>query len=114
MNSDSPVFESPEFSAPADEEGGEVDEDPDREHLVSSGRAGAVLEHVTRSIVEDPDAVQITLEKGRAGLLFSVRVAPSDMGRVIGKRGRVAQALRTVVRAAAAREGSDASVDIVD
>ncbi|MDA8291582.1 MAG: KH domain-containing protein [Actinomycetota bacterium] len=78
------------------------------------GAARAVLEHVARSIVDEPDAVRVDVSGARSGVKLSLRVAPSDMGRVIGKRGRVAQALRVVVRAAAASEGSDASVDIVD
>lgn len=78
------------------------------------GVARAVLEHVARSIVDDPDAVEIDVSEGRSGVRFSLRVSPADMGRVIGRRGRVAQALRVLVRAAAAREGTDAVVDIVD
>ncbi|HUY29838.1 MAG TPA: KH domain-containing protein [Acidimicrobiales bacterium] len=73
-----------------------------------------MLEHVARSIVDEPDAVRVEVGEGRSGVKLSLRVAPSDMGRIIGKRGRVAQALRVVVRAAAASEGTDASVDIVD
>ena len=80
----------------------------------SGGAARAVLEHVARSIVDEPDSVVVEVGEGRSGVKLSLRVAPSDMGRIIGKRGRVAQALRTVVRAAAASEGTDASVDIVD
>jgi predicted RNA-binding protein YlqC (UPF0109 family) len=78
------------------------------------GLARAVLEHIARSIVDEPDAVEIDVSEGRSGVRLSLRVAPSDMGRVIGRRGRVAQALRVLVRAAAAREGTDAVVDIVD
>ncbi|MFP3900887.1 MAG: KH domain-containing protein [Acidimicrobiia bacterium] len=76
--------------------------------------ARAVLEHVVGALVEDRDAVEIDLEDGRALPRLSVRVGPSDMGRVIGKRGRVAQAIRTVVRAAAARDGSDVEVEFED
>ena len=54
------------------------------------------------------------MTEGRSGLRFTVRVAQGDMGRLIGRRGRTAQALRTLVRAAAASEGTDATVDIVD
>jgi predicted RNA-binding protein YlqC (UPF0109 family) len=81
---------------------------------VAGGAARAVLEHVARSIVDDPDAVLVDIGEGRSGVRLSLHVAPSDMGRIIGKRGRVAQALRAVVRAAAAGEGLDATVDIVD
>jgi uncharacterized protein len=56
----------------------------------------------------------VEAEEGRGGLTLRLHVAPDDMGRVIGRRGRVAQAIRTVVRAAGAREGVDTEVDIVD
>lgn len=74
----------------------------------------AVLEYVATSIVDEPDGVVVEVEEGRRGVTLSLHVTPDDMGKVIGRRGRVAQAIRTVVRAAAAREGVDASVDIVD
>jgi uncharacterized protein len=54
------------------------------------------------------------VSEGRALPRLTVRVGPSDMGRVIGKRGRVAQAIRTVTRAAAARDGSDVEVEFED
>ncbi len=57
----------------------------------------------------------VDLDEGRRGdVRLSLHVAPDDMGKVIGRRGRVAQAIRTVVRAAGAREGVEVSVDIVD
>ena len=76
--------------------------------------ARAVLEHLVGSLVEDRDAVRIELSQGRSGPRMTVRVGRSDMGRVIGKRGRVAQAIRTVVRAAAARDGTDVEVEFED
>jgi predicted RNA-binding protein YlqC (UPF0109 family) len=76
--------------------------------------AGAVLEFVARSIVDDPDAVRVEYDNGRRGVMLRLHVAPDDMGKVIGRRGRVAQAIRTLVRATAAREGVEANVDIVD
>ena len=74
----------------------------------------AVLEYLARSIVDDPDAVVVEAEEGPGSLALRLHVAPDDMGRVIGRRGRVAQAIRTVVRAAGAKEGLEADVDIVD
>ena len=74
----------------------------------------AVLEYVARNIVDEPEAVEVDTEERRNGVMLSLHVAPDDMGKVIGRRGRVAQAIRTVVRAAGAKEGVEASVDIVD
>ena len=81
---------------------------------VEGGTAKRVLEYVARQIVDDPDSVVVEQEPSRGGVSLRLHVAPDDMGKIIGKRGRVAQAVRTVVRAAGAREGTDAAVDIVD
>ena len=76
--------------------------------------AAAVLTHVVSSIVDDPEAVRVegTPSKGRVKL--QVKVGPGDLGRVIGRRGRTAQSIRTVVRAAATRDGVEVDVDFVD
>lgn len=79
--------------------------------------ATAVLEHLVRALVDDPDAVQVEPQPGagrRRNLLLEVRTGPGDMGRVIGRRGKTAQAIRAVVRAAATRDGVDVDVDFVD
>ena len=76
--------------------------------------ARAVLQHVVASLVDDHEAVRIDVEEGRSLPRLTVRVGPADMGRVIGKRGRVAHAIRTVVRAAAARDGTDVEVEFED
>ncbi|MBV8692736.1 MAG: KH domain-containing protein [Actinobacteria bacterium] len=73
-----------------------------------------VLTYVAKAIVDEPDAVVIESDDDRRGVTLRLHVAPDDMGKVIGRRGRVAQAIRTVVRAAGAREKIEASVDIVD
>lgn len=81
---------------------------------VTGAAARAVLEYVARQIVDEPDAVVVEVDEGRGRVELRLHVAPDDMGKIIGKRGRVAQAIRTLVRAAGAREGVDANVDIVD
>ena len=81
---------------------------------VPAGVATAVLDYVARAIVDDPDSVVVEVEEGRHGVTLRLHVAPDDMGKVIGRRGRVAQALRALVRAAGARDGADVQVDIVD
>ncbi len=74
-----------------------------------------MLGHVVRSIVDDPDAVQVDAGDGTAGKVrLEVRVASGDLGRVIGRRGRTAQSIRSVVRAAATRDGVDVDVDFED
>lgn len=77
-------------------------------------RSEAVLAYLAKALVEDPDGVVIEREESRRGPRLSLRVAPGDMGRVIGRRGRIAQSIRTVVRAAGATGGEDVTVDIVD
>ena len=75
--------------------------------------AEAVLEYLIKSIVSDPDSVRIN-SSGDGRCVFSVTVADGDMGRVIGKRGRVANAIRTIVRAAAVADDAQIDVDFVD
>jgi predicted RNA-binding protein YlqC (UPF0109 family) len=81
---------------------------------IEGGVARAVLEYLARSIVDDAESVVVDVEQRRGSTMLRLHVAPADMGRVIGRRGRVAQAIRTVVRAAGASEGVNAEVDIVD
>jgi predicted RNA-binding protein YlqC (UPF0109 family) len=77
--------------------------------------ASSVLTHVVRSIVDNPEAVQVEgVEDGDKKVLLEVRVGEGDLGRVIGRRGRTAMSIRNVVRAAAARDGVDVDVDFVD
>lgn len=73
-----------------------------------------LLEFIAREIVDEPDAVEVTETHDERGTLLSLRVAPEDMGKVIGRAGRTARALRTVIRAAGTRSGEHASVEIVD
>jgi predicted RNA-binding protein YlqC (UPF0109 family) len=73
-----------------------------------------VLEFTLEQLVEDTSAIEISQFSENGEFVFEVRVAQPDMGRVIGRKGRVAQALRSIVAAAGAREGSRATVDIVD
>ena len=72
-----------------------------------------LLEYLAREIVDEPDAVEVTETEDDRGLLLSLRVAPEDMGKVIGRGGRTARALRSVIRAAGTRKGVHAAVEIV-
>ena len=99
------------------EEGADVldaEESWDEAPEVDAGRARAVLEFIIANLVDDPDAVRIETSETRHGVKLSVRVAPDDMGKVIGRRGRVAQSIRSLVKAAGAADGIDVLVDIVD
>jgi predicted RNA-binding protein YlqC (UPF0109 family) len=91
-----------------------VDEVAPEGNRVSGGRAKAVVEHVTRAIAEEPDAVQVDVSERGDEVSLLVHADPSDMGRLIGKRGRVIQALRQVTRAAGAAEGVKANVDVLE
>jgi len=97
---------------------GNVDDDVDLDDMagnrVEGGTPRAVLDYIARSLAGEPDAVVVETEESSRGLRFRIHVAPGDMGRMIGRRGRVAQAIRTVVRVAGSREGVDTNVDFVD
>ncbi len=73
-----------------------------------------VLEHIVKSVVEKPDEVEIQVENNEKETTLAVKVGDGDMGRVIGRRGRIANAIRTVTRAAAVRDGLTISVEFID
>jgi predicted RNA-binding protein YlqC (UPF0109 family) len=72
-----------------------------------------VLEYIARNLVDDPDAVQVSEERNDGTVILKVQVAPEDVGKVIGRGGRTARAIRDVVRAAGTRAGVTALVEIV-
>mgnify|MGYP003573936037 CR=1 FL=1 len=74
----------------------------------------ALLDYIAQSLVDDPTQVEIQQYQRGSSVTFELTVAKEDMGRVIGKGGRVATAMRALLRVAAAREGARASLDIVD
>jgi hypothetical protein len=81
---------------------------------IPAATARDVCEYVVKQIVEEPDGVEVDVnDRGRVTSI-EVRVAPGDMGRVIGKRGRIAQSIRTVVRAAAVRDGATVDVEFLE
>lgn len=73
-----------------------------------------VLEYIARNLVDDPDAVRVSEEHGTGSVVLRLSVAPDDMGKVIGRRGRTARAIRSVVRAAGMKEGISTVVEIVE
>ena len=73
-----------------------------------------LLLYIARNLVEHPDDVTVTEIRGDQELTLELRVAPDDMGKVIGRQGRIAKEIRTVIRSYAQRTGVKVSVDIVD
>ena len=72
-----------------------------------------IVEIIARSLVDHPDQIVVNEEEEDGIVLFELHVADEDMGKVIGKSGRIAKALRTVVKAAATRENKKVNVEIV-
>ena len=83
-------------------------------NTIPAATASAVLEFLVRALVDDPDSVEVDAVERSRGVSLEVKVAPGDLGRVIGKRGRTAQAIRTVTRAAAVRDGTDVNVEFLE
>jgi predicted RNA-binding protein YlqC (UPF0109 family) len=90
------------------------DHDDDDPNSVPAGNATAVLEYLVRSVVDDPDAVNVDFDDNGRRPALNVTVGDGDMGRVIGKRGRVAQSIRTVTRAAAVRDDIEIDIEFLD
>ncbi len=89
-------------------------ESDDHVAAASAVTAQAVLEFIATSLADDPSAVAVDVSERQGKVILSLQVGPDDMGRVIGRRGRTAQAIRSLVAAAGARDGVNATVDIVD
>ena len=73
-----------------------------------------LLLYIARNLVDDPEAVSVTEVEGPQELTLELRVAPDDMGKVIGRQGRIAKEIRALLRSVAQRQGKRISVDIVD
>lgn len=73
-----------------------------------------VLEYVVKAIVENPDKVSIERVESDRGTVLELRVDPEDLGRVIGRQGRIAKAIRTVMKAAGSKFGERVMVEIVE
>jgi predicted RNA-binding protein YlqC (UPF0109 family) len=73
-----------------------------------------LIEYLARSLVDNPDAVQVEEEEDGDRVIFHLYVADEDMGKVIGKQGRIANAMRDLLKVAAARQGARARLEIGD
>ncbi len=76
-------------------------------------RMKGLVEYIARSVVEAPDEVTISEAEGERGIVLRLQVAPDDKGRVIGKQGQVAQAMRTLLRVAGTRAQARVQLEIV-
>ena len=72
-----------------------------------------LIEHIVRVLVDEPSQVKVTEVKSENMVIYELRVAPGDVGRVIGKGGRTANAIRTLLRAASGRRGLRAGLEIL-
>jgi len=72
-----------------------------------------LLEYVAKSLVDHPEQVNVSRVEGERSIILELRVAPEDMGKVIGKQGRIAQAIRTLVKAASVKDGKRVMVEIL-
>jgi len=72
-----------------------------------------LLEFIAKNLVDDPDAVSVTEVIGERSTILELKVAQEDMGKVIGKQGRIAKAIRTVVKAAAMHENKHVVIEII-
>jgi predicted RNA-binding protein YlqC (UPF0109 family) len=72
------------------------------------------LEFLARSLVDHPDDVRVEATENNGTVVLRLSVHPDDVGKVIGKQGRIARALRTVVKASAVKDGKQATVEIID
>ena len=72
-----------------------------------------LLEVIAKALVDNPDEVQVTQRESKKAIVLELRVAPSDTGKVIGKQGKIAQAIRSLVKAAASGDDRKVIVDIL-
>jgi len=73
-----------------------------------------IVEYIAKALVDYPDRVNVQQVEGERSIILELRVAPEDMGKVIGKQGRIAKAIRTVVNAAAVKENKRVMVEIIE
>ncbi len=73
-----------------------------------------LVAYIAKSLVDNPEAVQVRTVEGDRSIIYELKVDPADMGKVIGRQGKIARALRTVVKTAASRTGKLIHVEILD
>ena len=73
-----------------------------------------LIKYIAQSLVENPDQVEVIEKDGPESTVYELHVAPDDMGKVIGRQGRIAKEIRTLIRSVAQRTGQRVCVEIVD
>ena len=73
-----------------------------------------LVEYIAKSLVDDPSSVNVAVVEGEKSTILELRVAPDDIGKVIGKHGRIVKAIRTVLQAATAKGGRHTVLEILD
>lgn len=73
-----------------------------------------LVEYIVKSLVDDPASVELTVIEGEKSTMLELKVAPNDIGKIIGRHGRIAKAIRTVLQAASARGGKRTVLEILD
>jgi len=102
------------------EEDDEFEDDDFEDDVAAEGnrvvgaRARAAVEHIAKHLVDDPDGIFVDANERGENVTLLVHASPGDLGRIIGKRGRVIQSVRKVARAAGATEGVRVSVDVAE
>ncbi len=110
---DAPESDAPQAAAPPAFDEDEEDDVRGGEHE-GIARAAAVLKYIVENIVDEPDQISIGATEDDRGPVLLLRVAEDDRGKVIGRQGRIVQAIRTVVKAATVGTGEKVSVEIID
>jgi predicted RNA-binding protein YlqC (UPF0109 family) len=103
-----------------DEDDDEIDDDDFDDEVGAEGnrvvgaRARAAVDHIARHLVDDPDGVFVDATERRETVALLIHASPGDLGRIIGKRGRVIQAMRQLARASGSTEGLRVTVDVAE
>jgi predicted RNA-binding protein YlqC (UPF0109 family) len=111
FDEDDDDFEDDDFE---DDDEVEDDEVAPVGNRVVGARARAAVEHIAKHLVDDPEGVFVDANERGANVALLIHASPGDLGRIIGKRGRVIQAVRQVARAAGSTEGLRVTVDVAE
>ena len=112
-NTEEPITEESTTEEPTMEESTTEEPTATKEVTTEASNMKELIEYIAKSIVNSPDDVEVTSETSDEGIMLKLQVADEDKGRVIGKQGRIVQAMRTLIRVKAAKQGTRASLEIL-